>query len=466
MTAPQKAAIYVRISSDREGAGLGVQRQEDDCRALAKQLGWPVAQVHVDNDISASNGRERPGYQQLLKGIQDGAVDAVIAWHPDRLHRRPTELEGFIEQCDRHDVAVQTVRAGTMDLGTPSGRMVARMLGSAARYEVENASARIRRKARELAEAGKLGGGGTRPTGFEADRLTVRPDEAELIREAAGRLLAGDSLRGVCRDWNERGIRTSTGGPWVQSVLRRLMMSGRVAGWREHHGQLVAKAEWPAIIDRETLDRLRRLFSDPGRNVRAARPRRYLLAGGLLRCHQCGHGLVARPRADKVRRYVCASGPGHNGCGRTFVLSEPVEELVEEMALTALDSPALDAAVAARQHQTAEAVDLERLQADEAALEQLAKDHYVNHLIGRSEYLAARDALATRVEHAKSHLASLNGTTALAGLNGSARSAWPDLSFDRRRAVINTLMNSVTVGPGRRGFNQFDPTRVSVQWRA
>ena len=48
------AAIYVRISDDREGAGLGVQRQEKDCRALCKRSGWHSIGLYVDNDLSAS----------------------------------------------------------------------------------------------------------------------------------------------------------------------------------------------------------------------------------------------------------------------------------------------------------------------------------------------------------------------------------------------------------------------------
>ena len=52
-SAPIQAAIYVRMSEDREGERRGVERQETDCRALAEELGWEVVQVFVDNDISA-----------------------------------------------------------------------------------------------------------------------------------------------------------------------------------------------------------------------------------------------------------------------------------------------------------------------------------------------------------------------------------------------------------------------------
>jgi len=50
-------AIYVRISSDRTGAGLGVARQEEDCLALCTRLGWIVYRVYIDNDVSAYSGK-------------------------------------------------------------------------------------------------------------------------------------------------------------------------------------------------------------------------------------------------------------------------------------------------------------------------------------------------------------------------------------------------------------------------
>ena len=64
---PNRAAIYCRISDDRAGAGLGVARQEADCRKLAEDRGLTVTQVYVDNDLSAYSGKPRPGYKALLR---------------------------------------------------------------------------------------------------------------------------------------------------------------------------------------------------------------------------------------------------------------------------------------------------------------------------------------------------------------------------------------------------------------
>ena len=160
MAPVRRAAVYCRISMDREGAGLGVARQEQDCRARADRLGWSVAEVYVDNDVSAYSGKPRPAWNRLLADVRAGSVDAVICWHVDRLTRSPRELEDVIDLADRHGLALASA-TGDVDLATPTGRMVARMLGAAARHESEHKGERQRRQIRQAAEAGKVAGGGT-----------------------------------------------------------------------------------------------------------------------------------------------------------------------------------------------------------------------------------------------------------------------------------------------------------------
>lgn len=85
----RSAAIYLRISSDTDGLGLGVARQLSHCQRLAGQLGWTIGQVYEDNDVSAWKGGRRPRYEQLLADIRDGLRDAVLIYHLDRARRGP-----------------------------------------------------------------------------------------------------------------------------------------------------------------------------------------------------------------------------------------------------------------------------------------------------------------------------------------------------------------------------------------
>lgn len=460
------AGVYCRISDDRAGEGLGVKRQEDDAKTYCAARGWEVADLYTDNDMSAYSGRRRPEYERLLEDLAAGRVNAVVAWHPDRLHRHLRELEEFIEVIEATGAQVATVTAGSYDLSTPSGRFVARNLGNAARYESEHKAERIRSKHEELAMAGKGKGGGTRPFGFNVDRLTINEAEAELVREAARRVLAGETVRGICSDWTARGVATVTGKPWNPHVLKSLLISGRVAGLREHHGAVVAAAVWPAIITETEHRQLRAILTDPARRTNRAGAIKYLLAG-FVHCGLCGARMVARPRDDGSRRYVCAKGPGFTGCGGTYVLADPLETLVVEAVFYRFDSPHFAEAIANRDDDEADEAAATTADA-EAKLAELA-EMWAAGEITRQEWMAARKPLEARQEAARKALSRQRGTTALdgfAGGCGALREAWDDLSLDRRRAIIGALVDRVNIGPGRRGYNRFDPDRVEVIWRA
>lgn len=463
-----RAAIYVRISEDREGAGLGVQRQEADCRQVVTDPNdWTVVEVYIDNDRSAYSGKPRPAYRRLLADAKAGRLDAIVAWHPDRLHRSPVELEEFIDVVERAGLTVQTVRAGVIDLSTPAGRMVARQLGAVARYESEHKSDRQRAKHREIALAGGNAGGGTRPFGFDEDRVTVRHDEAAAIREAADRVLAGESLVSVCANLNAQGMLTPTGRRWQQQPLRRMLMSARISGQREYQGEIVAVAVWPAIISPEQTTALRRLLTDPERNVRRV-TRSYVLKG-LLRCTDCGAVLVARPRADGARCYVCASGKRdarNVGCGKRRVLAEPVELFVTEAVLARLDSPALrdvlDGAASAVDEGAQRRADNATLRLDELA------SAYAEGKITMREWLTAREPLERALERARDEAArhaGIGGASRYVGRGGALRAAWPNMDVPARHAVMCALVDRVNVGAGVRGRNRFDAGRFEIVWR-
>ena len=94
-----RAGLYLRVSRDRTGLRLAVQRQEDDCRQVATRLGWSVAGMYVDNDLGASGFATKPraGYKRLLDDLEAQRLDAVVVWMEDRSHRQVIELAEFCE---------------------------------------------------------------------------------------------------------------------------------------------------------------------------------------------------------------------------------------------------------------------------------------------------------------------------------------------------------------------------------
>jgi site-specific DNA recombinase len=461
------AAIYARISSDPNGLALGVARQIEDCKAWAHKQGTVVAEVYVDNDVSAYSGKPRPEYRRMCDDIKEGLRDGVIAWHLDRLHRSPKELEDFIVLIEATSTEVHTVTGGDYDLSTPHGRVTARILGAVARHESEDKSRRITRKATELAQSGKRNGGGTRAYGYDNAHSEIIPEEAAIVKEAAERILAGDSLRSVCTDFNERGFATVTGRTWSTTVLRNMLASARLSGQREHKGEIVSSGTWPAILTRTQTARLRSLFSDPDRRTNRT-PRSYPLTG-LVKCGLCDAKMVARPRDDGSRRYVCAKGPGSVGCGKTYQLAEPLEQLIKEAILYRLDSQGLAQALATRASSEPGLNDVQQdLDSDRQQLDELAAMYGRKEMTAR-EWMSAKTPIQKRISDNERRLGAFTGTSALNGYVGQGdalRRQWDALTPSRQSAIVSALLEGIVVGPAVRGRNTFDPTRITPRWRA
>ncbi|MGI8937708.1 MAG: recombinase family protein [Iamia sp.] len=467
------AGIYVRISQDREGAGLGIARQEEDCRALCERRGWEVGEVYSDNDVSAYSGKPRPAWERLLADVGAGAISAVVCWHVDRLTRTPAELEHVIDLADRSGIQLATV-TGEVDLGTPTGRMVARILGATARQEAEHKGERQKRQRRQAAEAGKVAGGGTRPFGFAEDRVTIDEQEAASIREAARRVLAGESLSSVCRDWAEQGVATPTGGRWQPRTLRRMLASARISGRREHTprsagsstrpllGDIVADAVWPAIITPDDSDRLRATLSAPSRQRYSSATGRTYLLSGLLRCGLCGSGLCGRPKGS-TPRYVCPNLPGGTSCGRVATVAERTDAHVRDLVLVALESDELTGRLAEK-GETPEV--LAGIRSDEDQLDELATA-WAEGEISRSEWQTARKVIEARLERSRGELARASARPALTGLRGTYEELvvqWDGMNLGQRRALVEAVVEKVDVGPAN-PRKTWDPGRFAPTWR-
>jgi len=465
----RSAAIYARISADVEGKSLGVQRQVEDCRKLAADRGWPVGAEYVDNDVSAFSGKPRREYARMLADLESGARDAVIVYNLDRLHRRPVELEEFVALCERVGVSQVATVTADIDLGNDDGLFMARIFAAFAAKESGRKSARIRRKLLQNAEQG-LPHGSVRPFGYEADKITIREDEAAVVREMVDRYLAGQSIKSLTVWLNESAIAPAVAKSWQTSAVRQILCSGRIAGLREHRGQVIGPAKWPAIITPAERDRvLARIASRSVTKTRAART--YLLSG-MLRCGRCGNRLFSQARHvnpdNRVRRYVCLKGPDHGGCGRLTVVAEPVEHLLTDAVLTRLDSPHLAKVLAGKSSPDRDFAALAAaVEADQARLDELA-GLYAEGVISAREWIAARDPITARITQARRNIAQATDTSAvyeLAGTGGTLAKQWPDLDLDRQQAIINAVLDHTVIAPGTPGSRRLDINRVQPHWR-
>jgi site-specific DNA recombinase len=463
----QKAAVYARISSDPEGDRLGVSRQRDDCEALAARKGWPVSEVYIDDDRSAYSGKPRPEYRRLLDDIRDRSIDALIVYNLDRLHRQPRELEAFLDLADSVGLTNLATVEGDINLGSHDGRFHARILGAVARKSSDDASRRIKRKFEERAAAGLPSPGGTRPFGYRPDRVTVDPAEAVLVREAVGKVLAGEAIRSVAADWNARRIRTVLGNAWTVETLRRMLNAPRLSAQVERLGEIVGPGNWEPIITPDETARLRAVLDERSR-TRTRPVRRYLLTG-LLRCALCDAPLIARPQSGGARRYVCAKGPGHSGCGRMAINADAIEAVLSEAALVHLDSPAVAAALAAAASaDAATAAEHDGLRQDREQLDELARA-YGERRVTFSEWLAARAPIEARIDAAQRKVSRMSRSAAIdpyVGKSAALSAQWQALPLNRQRSILSALLDRAVIRSALPGRTSFDADRVQPIWRA
>lgn len=449
VTRMRRAFIYCRISRDAAHDELGVTRQEDDCRALCASQGIEVAEVFVDDDRSAYTGKPRPAFLALKAEIENSRGAVVVAWHPDRLTRHPRELEDLIDLLERSKATVLTVQSGEYDLATAAGRMTARVVGAVARHESEHKSARIRRKHVELAESGKLAGGGRRPFGYEPDRVTIRESEAVVFRDLVARMLLGQSLASMVVELNRTGVVTSGGGAWTVRQLSQMLKSPHHAGVRYLRGAM-SPAVWPGLISEDDYRRVRAILDDPSR--RSARPARRYLLTGVLQCGVCGERMIARPRNDRRRSYRCVSG-----CVAT--LSDPVEALVVASVLARVDANMV------AQAQTP-VVEVDELSAVEARMAELG-EMWAAGEIDRAGWVAARKQLQSRYETiVQAVQVDVRGRALARVLDGGDLAArWEGLTFEQQRVVVLGFVSSVVVGRSVPGRSRFDDARFDINWR-
>jgi DNA invertase Pin-like site-specific DNA recombinase len=481
----KRAAIYCRLSQQ---GGRSVERQEQDGRGIAAENGWQVIEVFQEWGSASEFAKKslenggRKEWRRLLEGIEAGDFDVVIVWAEDRSNRDLAQGIEFARLCERAGVRL-VLPSYDYDLADPEDRN--RFYGEvlAAQREVARLSKRVRRFCLQEAQEGKAHHGGSRAFGTvgvgkhrvskaQADR------ERELIRVAALRIRDGDTLRGICVDWTERGITGPRGMRWSTRTLRRMLLAPRLVGLREHRGKLYPSDVIEPILDRELWETVRAILTDPARKSTAVGGTARHLLTGLAFCGFCGARLgIEHRRGD--RYYAC---PSRSGGGRRCVSrhAESVEALITGALFEAVESPAWDEHAAerpaddpTRPHHEA----LAQLTADVDVLDGMLAEAELAERQGRRPKPSAetlRRKLTEREAEAERHRAAVirlqRGRT-VAGVPKNLRQVWDDLSLDRRRNILKAVLRlppegtGVEVHPTGKGRRAFDPAAIDPDWR-
>jgi hypothetical protein len=335
--------------------------------------------------------------------------------------------------------------------------MTARILGAVARQEVEHSIERIRGEKMQAAKAGRYRGG-RRPFGYDADGVTVRPVEAAAVLDASRRVLLGESLTSISREWNAAGIATATGASWTPTALQRVLRRARNAALIECDGAMLP-ATWPAIVPEGVWAQVVALCTDPSRRKAKSNEVRWM-GSGLYHCGVCGDGTA-------VRSATTSSGhPGYRckRVGHLTVKAQPIDELITSLVLARLSRP--DARLLLHTERTADT----RAQADEAAALRVRNAGLValfgDGVITAGELKAERARIQAKLAELAAAMANAAAGSPLAGFADAedVSAAWEAASVSRRKVVINALMTVTLDSPGR-GAQTLKPSTVRVEWR-
>jgi site-specific DNA recombinase len=472
------ALIYARLSEDREpdgetagGVATSVDRQVADCLKWCELHGHRVAGIYRDEGISGFSGARRPEFERLLADARNRVGQLIVCWRLDRLSRNRPDFTRVLELCDMGGVELASVTE-SLDSSTPVGEAMRDILATFARMESRNISVRVARARLEAAMAGRPVPGGARPYGYAADKVTIIPAEAEALREAARRVVRGESLRSIARRFNDRKLHPVAAPKFSARNLGKLLVNPRYVGRAVYKGVEVADGQWPPILDVATHEQVKATLSNPARRTQAGRPSVHLLVGGILRC--AVHSTEARPVAlgarapDKgVRRYGCNGGDREAGRVHMVIAAAPLEQFVVDAVLEALDGPKLGEFLKLRATNGDREL-ADQLVADERRLRELAT-MFARGEIDKPEWLTARPELKQRIASARERLARRAEAAILADVGpepGALAAAWKRWTLEQRRDVLRLVLEAVIVSPATRRGPGFDESRVELRWRA
>src|SRR6516164_8485498 len=222
MNMPKTRALgIIRLSKTADPASTSIDRQREIIEHYAEQQSMELVGFAEDKATSAFS--IPPERRKQIKEWLDrpDEYDCLVYWRQDRLVRRARDFMGIVFWCQQHDKKLYSATEGLGDVTQHAGLLIGFITAWQAEGESLNTSARVRSSQERLAREGRWPGGRL-PYGFraicvchelarcpngkdDADGLKLIPDEkgtAITVREAARRVIAGESVNAVTVDFN------------------------------------------------------------------------------------------------------------------------------------------------------------------------------------------------------------------------------------------------------------------------
>ena len=250
---PLFTALYIRVSTEKQAdEGYSLEAQESRLHAYCTAQGWTTdpAHVYIDAGISGKS-TARPAFQAIMKAAQDGQIARIVVTKMDRLARNTKDLLDTVERLQSFGCALVLLDLN-IDTGTPTGMLIATVLGGISQWEREQIAERV--KSGKVTKAAQGGDNGRYcPLGYSFDNGQYSADAspAQTVRSIFTDYVAGGTLTAIASRLNAQDTPTARGGQWYPATVRYILTNGFYAGLTQYDGQSVS-GDQPAIIDADT----------------------------------------------------------------------------------------------------------------------------------------------------------------------------------------------------------------------
>ncbi len=315
------------------------------------------------------------------------------------------------------------------------------------------------------------------------DGYKVQDDEAAVIEEMARRVLLGESCRPIAADLNARGVLTSTSararesgeadatsGKWSGAAVADILRRPANAGLREHRGEILGRAAWPAILEEETWRAVERHFKNRASSVPVTTRRTWLLSG-LALCGSCGETMGTTGKSGPYARtvYRCRGRVNAETGKLRHCLTRKADDLDDYVAAQIVARLARDDArdLLTEDSQAVRAA-AEKAETLRLRIEQLKQEFTENDdTMSPSDLRKMLGRLKERLAEAEALAVPSPRRPLLEGLIGDeAGVRWEGLDMASRRAIVAEMLDVVVLPIDNRVYNKgFNPAYVRLVWR-
>lgn len=337
--------IYARYSSDRQ-TEQSIEGQLRVCEEYAKRNNLKVIKTYIDRAMTGTNDN-RPEFLQMIEDSKMKLFKYILVYKLDRFSRNKYDNAIYKHKLAQNGVRVISATEAISD--TPEGLLLEGLLEMFAELYSKDLSQKVKRGMRESALKGNYFGG-VLPYGYAAKnkKIVVDKEKAEIVKYIFEEYAGGRTKKELVNELNRKGLKGSLNKPFTANSFNRMLSNKKYIGvYESENGEISNDNFFPAIIDKETFDRVQEKLKQnkrmPGKQCAIVD---YILTGKLY-CGCCGSAMVGASGTSKTGSkyfyYVCSKRHKKNACHKKYEHKEELEtEVIKQTLQFLLDDEQLE----------------------------------------------------------------------------------------------------------------------------